>query len=139
MGMDTFRPNHHQPTVSNSAPLDGVIAKVERGYDFASFVTLAKRLDIAQAQLADVLGISASTLQRRRDGVFNVAESGRIYQLEGLATLVEQVIGDAHDARRWLSTPNPDLGTAPLDLARTAPGLEAVKRHLEQIADGVYL
>ena len=137
--MEAFHPEHQQPTLSSGDKLSDVIARVKEGYPFASFVSLAERLGVAQTYLANVLAISSSTLQRRRGGNFNISESGRIYQLEQLVGLAEKTVGDQKDARRWLSTPNATLGAVPLDLARTAPGLEAVKRYLEQIADGVYL
>ncbi len=139
MGMDAFRPTYHPKTAPQAHPLDDVITRVEQGYAFAAFADLAVRLGISQASLAEVLSISSSTLQRRREGAFSPSESGRIYQFETLVTLAEKAIGDPEDARRWLTTPNPNLGAIPLELARTAPGLEAVRRYLEQISDGVYL
>lgn len=137
--MKAFRPDYQQPTRPSGDKLSDVITRVKEGYPFTSFVDLAERLGVAQNHLADVLAISSSTLQRRRGSNFNVAESSRIYQLEQLVELAEKTVGDQEDARRWLSTPNPNLGAVPLDLTRTAPGLEAVRRYLEQIADGIYL
>jgi putative toxin-antitoxin system antitoxin component (TIGR02293 family) len=139
MGVEAFHPDYQYPANQSGDGLFDVIARVVEGYPFASFVTLAERLGVAQSYLAKVLSISSSTLQRRRSSSFNAAESGRIYQLEQLVALAEKTVGDRKDALRWLSNPNPNLGAVPLDLARTAPGLEAVKRYLEQIADGVYL
>lgn len=115
------------------------LTQVEQGYPFNSFLDLSERLGVAQSLLASVLNISSSTLQRRRGGVFDVAESGRIYQLEKLVSLAETTIGDKEDARRWLTALNLNLGATPLELARTAPGLEAVTRYLEQVQTGVYL
>ncbi|CAN5759620.1 DUF2384 domain-containing protein [soil metagenome] len=137
--MDTFRPNAADVVTSRAEPFSEIVARVERGYPFGSFLDLSERLGVAQSLLASVLSISSSTLQRRRGGVFDVAESGRIYQLEKLVSLAEATIGDKADARRWLTTPNPNLGDIPLELARTAPGIEAVTRYLEQVQAGVYL
>ena len=139
MGMEAFYPAYKKPTHKPEESLSHAIRQVERGYPFASFTKLAERLEIPRARLAELLSISSSTLQRRRDAHFSVAESGRIYQLETLLMLTERTVGDTEDARAWLTRANPNLGAVPLELARTAPGLEAVTRYLEQIADGVYL
>ena len=139
MSMEAFYPDYYQSVSRSAKPLSDDITRVEGGYPFAVFDTLAERLGVSQARLAAVLNISSSTLQRRRNGTFSVAESGRIYQLEALVALAEKTVGDRGDAVRWLTTHNPNLGATPLDLTRTAPGLETVTRYLEQVADGVYL
>ena len=137
--MDVFRPKLVEVTTARAGSFRETIAQVEQGYPFDAFSDLSERLGVAQSLLASVLGVSSSTLQRRRGGRFDVAESGRIYQLEKLVVLAEAAVGDGKDARRWLTTPNPNLGATPLELARTAPGIEAVTRYLEQVQAGVYL
>ena len=137
--MDVFRPNTPEAAGSRAKLFREMIAQVEQGYPFEAFLNLSERLGVAQGLLASVLNISSSTLQRRRGGAFDVAESGRMYQLEKLVDLAEATIGDEEDARRWLTTRNPNLGETPLELTRTAPGIEAVTRYLEQIQAGVYL
>ncbi len=137
--MDVFRPNTPEAATPRAKPFREIVSQVEQGYPFDAFLDLSERLGVAQSLLALVLNISSSTLQRRRGGAFDVAESGRIYQLEKLVDLAEATIGDEGDARRWLTTLNPNLGAPPLELARTAPGIEAVTRYLEQIQAGVYL
>ena len=139
LGMDVFRPKTPEVTTARVKPFRETIAQVEQGYPFSAFLDLSERLGVAQSLLASVLNISSSTLQRRRGGVFDVAESGRIYQLEKLIDLAETTIGDEEDARRWLTTRNPNLGETPLELTRTAPGIEAVTHYLEQVQAGVYL
>ncbi|MBS3965898.1 MAG: DUF2384 domain-containing protein [Truepera sp.] len=115
------------------------ISQIEAGYPFEAFELLSETLGVTQQQLASVLGISRSTLSRRRGGRLNPLESNRLYQIRELLGAAERSIGDPDDARRWLRTPNAQLGRVPLELAATTPGLEAVKRYFEQIADGVYL
>ena len=137
--MDVFRPNTPEAATPRAKPFHEAVSQVEQGYPFDAFLALSERLGVVQSLLASVLNISSSTLQRRRGGVFDVAESGRIYQLEKLVDLAEASIGNKEDARRWLTTLNPNLGAPPLELARTAPGIEAVTRYLEQIQAGVYL
>lgn len=138
-GMDTFIPEVHAVTGTSPTTLQQTIQQVSQGYPFAAFEALAKDLEVTQRDLAETLGISSSTLARRRGGRLSVAESSRVYEVRRLLESAEKTIGHPDDARRWLREPNPNLGAVPLDLARTAPGLEAVQRYLEGIAEGVLL
>ena len=134
-----FYPDYQEADSLASQNLSDTITQIEQGYPFTTFTELAERLDISQAVLAEVLGISSSTLQRRRGASFSMTESDRIYRIAQLVDLTERTVGDREDARRWLTEPNGQLGAVPLNLAKTTPGLEAVARYLSQIADGVYL
>jgi putative toxin-antitoxin system antitoxin component (TIGR02293 family) len=138
----TLEPSETAPR--EASPFDK-ISPIEAGYPFEAFEQLSETLSVTQQQLAGVLGISRSTLSRRRGGRLNPLESNRLYQIRELLGAAElsgealRAIGDPDDARRWLRTPNAQLGWVPLELAATTPGLDAVKRYFEQIADGVYL
>lgn len=131
------------PSTSQSAdpPRSGqdAVREVEDGYPFREFETLAVDLGVTQQRLSSVLRISSSTLARRRGGRMTTLESGRIYRLRQLWSTAKRVIGDAADARRWLSTLNDNLGTVPLDLASTEPGLDLLLRYLWQVDEGVFL
>ncbi len=140
MGMDVFEPTVKPQAVSpQSSSLYNEIARIEEGYSFERFEQLGQTLGVTQKQLADTLGISSSTLSRRRATRLSASESNRLYQIQQLLTLAERSIGDPQDARHWLRQPNFHLGSAPLELASTAPGLETVERYLQQISDGVYI
>ncbi len=139
MGMNVFVPHVNAVSPKPQPSLPQLISQVEAGYPFAAFETLAQDLGLTQRELADVLGLSGGTLARRRGKRLSAAESSRVYEVRRLLEQAEQAIGHPEDARRWLREPNPNLGTSPLTLARTAPGLEAVERYLRQIAEGVVL
>lgn len=140
MGMNSFSPTSKPQTASaQGSSLYGEIARIEEGYPFRRFEQLAQTLEITQKQLAETLDISSSTLSRRRATRLSASESSRLYQIQQLLDSAERCIGDLHDARRWLRQPNPYLGSVPLELASTAPGLETVARYLQQISDGVYV
>ena len=138
-GMDVFIPQTSPAQPSAPAHLQSTIQQVSAGYPFTAFEGLAQDLGVTQRELAETLGISSSTLSRRRGGKLSAAESSRVYEIRRLLKHAEQSIGHPADARRWLREPNPNLGERPLTLARTAPGLEAVERYLTQIAEGVLL
>lgn len=139
MGMDIFVPQVDTVQGNTRASPPQLIDQVNAGYPFAAFETLAQDLGLTQRELADVLGLSGGTLARRRGQRLSPAESSRVYEVRRLLERAEQTIGHPEDARRWLKESNSNLGTSPLSLARTAPGLEAVECYLQQIAEGVVL
>ena len=115
------------------------IAEVEQGVSYGVFQRLCERLDVSEERLRGVLGFSAATLHRRKHaGRFTLEESNRLYWLESLIDTADQVLEDPEETRVFMTTGNLALGGAvPLDYARTAPGLEAVRRLLYQLDYGV--
>ena len=110
-------------------------AAIEKGMAYTTFTRLAKRLGVSEERLRTVLGFSAATLHRRKvAGRFTLDESNRLYWLESLLDLADQVLEDSEETKVFMTTGNLALGGAiPLDYARTAPGLEAVRRLLLQL------
>jgi putative toxin-antitoxin system antitoxin component (TIGR02293 family) len=115
------------------------IAEVQKGVAYTTFTRLAQRVGVSEERLRTVLGFSASTLYRRKvAGRFTLDESNRLYWLERLLDLADQVLEDPEETQVFMTTGNLALGGAiPLDYARTAPGLEAVRRLLLQLDHGV--
>lgn len=115
------------------------IAEVEKGVAYTTFTHLAKRLGVSEERLRTVLGFSAATLHRRRlTGRFTLDESNRLYWVESLVDLADQVLEDPEETRLFMTTGNLALGGAiPLEYARTAPGLETVRNLLIQLDHGV--
>ena len=115
------------------------IAAIEKGMAYTTFTRLAERLGVSEERLRTVLGFSAATLHRRKvAGRFTLDESNRLYWLESLLDLADRVLEDSEETKVFMTTGNLALGGAiPLDYARTAPGLEAVRRLLLQLDYGV--
>jgi putative toxin-antitoxin system antitoxin component (TIGR02293 family) len=115
------------------------ISAIEKGMAYTTFTRLAKRLGVSEERLRTVLGFSAATLHRRKvAGRFTLDESNRLYWLESLLDLADRVLEDSEETKVFMTTGNLALGGAiPLDYARTAPGLEAVRRLLLQLDYGV--
>lgn len=115
------------------------ITQVEQGVPYAQFPQLAQRLGVSEERLRGVLGFAAATLHRRKGaGRFTPEESNRLYWLTSLVATAERVLGDLDEVRAFMTSSNLALGGAvPLDYARTAPGLEAVRRLLLQLDYGV--
>jgi putative toxin-antitoxin system antitoxin component (TIGR02293 family) len=117
------------------------IAQVERGVSYEAYPRLAKRLGVPEERLRNVLGFSAATLHRRKvSGRFTPDESNKLYWLESLLDMADQVLEDPEEVKDFMTSGNLALGGAtPLDYARTAPGLEAVRRLLTQLEHGVII
>lgn len=115
------------------------ITQVERGTPYGTFQQLAGRLGVSEERLRGVLGFAAATLHRRKvAGRFTLEESNRLYWLESLLETAELVLEDPEEVKDFMTTGNLALGGAvPLEYARTAPGLEAVRRLLTQLDHGV--
>ncbi len=93
-------------------------------------------LDLTQATLADVLGLSRATVSRLFSGAY-LLDPKRAKEWE-LALLflrlfrsLDAVAGHGPEARAWLRGANQALGAAPLDLIRSAEGLVRVVQYLD--------
>lgn len=143
--MDAFRP----PTPRTQGVLHdlglapdpaGLIAAVKAGLDTRVFVDLARRLDVSEARLAEVTGISPTTLARRkRAGTLAPAEGDHVLRLAALLERATHVFADGADAADWLRMPNLALGgVAPLSFADTELGAREVDDLLGRLEHGVY-
>lgn len=115
------------------------ITQVEQGTPYGAFRQLADRLGVSEERLRAVLGFASATLHRRKvAGRFSLEESNRLYWLTSLLDTAELVLEDPEEVKDFMTTGNLALGGAvPLNYARTAPGLEAVRQLLMQLDHGV--
>lgn len=94
----------------------------------------AERLEVTQAELAAILGLSASTLSRRArdDGelTHKEAELGALF-VRVYRSLDALVGGDDAKARAWLEADNLHLGGRPKQLMRHLQGLVHVVEYLD--------
>lgn len=93
-------------------------------------------LDLNQATLAAVLGVSGPTISRLAKGSYQLQPSRRrewefallfVRLYRSLAALV----GTDADARTWLRSENLALGARPLDLIEGAEGMVRVLQYLD--------
>jgi uncharacterized protein (DUF2384 family) len=82
--------------------------RVHTGLPYSAVEALAERLEATAAELAEVLGVPARTLARRRGaGRLTAAESDRLVRLGRIAALAEEVLGDralgGYESRTGLS------------------------------------
>lgn len=115
--------------------------KVLEGFPIETLISLQARLGLTARELASTLLMTPRTLTRRtqRAERLPVDESERVYRLARLFEDAARVLGGEEEARAWMREPNYALGEAvPLDLVRTQPGAELVRRVLGQIEYGIF-
>jgi len=115
---------------------------VLRGYPFAAFESVLKEIDLPQKQLSVILGMTESTLARRKRDhqPLTAIESDRLYRVARIAALAFEVFGDENNARIWMKRPNAVLdGDIPLALLETEIGASQVEDELQRILYGIYI
>lgn len=118
----------------------GLVSAVREGIPAGRFDALKELLGVPTGTLADVVGISPSTLSRRRKrGRFDKDESERILRIARIALRAVEVLDGPENARKWLTEPARALGgEEPLEFADTEPGAREVERLLIRLEHGVY-
>lgn len=93
-------------------------------------------LEVTQAALAQILGLSASTVSRMASGTYILDSHKKEWELGALFVRLfrslDALVGcnDA-TARNWLKGENLGLGGRPLDLIRSTEGLVRVVQYLD--------
>ncbi len=117
-----------------------LIKAVKGGLPIQVFRALAEALELSDAALAKLAGISGTTLTRRkRAGQLTFEEGEHVLRIATLLERATQVFENVSDGALWLKTPNLSLGdVTPLDYADTEIGAREVESLLGRIDYGVY-
>lgn len=96
----------------------------------------ADKLDVKQAALAAILGVSEATVSRMKKGDYVLHANSKAFELAVqfvrlFRSLDEMVGGDEAVARAWLANPNLTLDAKPVEKIRTVPGLMDVIAYLD--------
>jgi uncharacterized protein (DUF2384 family) len=96
----------------------------------------ADKLDVKQAALAAILGVSEATVSRMKKGDYVLHADSKAFELAVLfvrlfRSLDAVVGGDEAVARAWLANPNLALDAKPAEKIRTVPGLMDVITYLD--------
>ncbi|MBK9135136.1 MAG: DUF2384 domain-containing protein [Betaproteobacteria bacterium] len=116
-------------------------ALIQAGMPVRSVEVLKRSLEIADSQLAQLLGISEKTLSRARtaQGRLPPVASDRLFRVARIAALAIDVLEDTPAAMRWLKRPQIGLGgKVPLAMLATDAGRDQVEKLLLRIEHGVY-
>lgn len=120
-------------------PLEWV-SLIRHGIPALAVESLARMIQLTQAELAGSLGIPERTLARRkREGLLNSEESAKVVRLARVVERAEEVFEDLDVALDWLKSPNAALcGATPMSLLDTDIGAESVLDTLGRIEHGVF-
>jgi putative toxin-antitoxin system antitoxin component (TIGR02293 family) len=107
---------------------------------FALSESVRKRLGATSEQMAEYIGVTFRTYQRRaKRGRLADAESAKVEMLDSLLDLAKRVLGSEDEARQWLTSPILSLESeCPINLLDSVKGYERVKNKLLQIEYGMY-
>lgn len=113
---------------------------IREGLPAERFGALRDALGVSTRELLDLIGITKSTLsRRRRRGHFDPDESDRILRVARLFTHAVRALDGRENARKWLREPARALGgERPLAFADTEPGAREVERLLLRLEHGVF-
>jgi putative toxin-antitoxin system antitoxin component (TIGR02293 family) len=112
---------------------------VERGLPKATLRNVARRVysDAAEQRAMMHRVVPEATYKRRRD-LLSPAESGRTERLARVVAMAEDVWHDRERARRFLTTPHPEIGgKTPLDAALTELGARLAEEVMARIVYGL--
>jgi uncharacterized protein (DUF2384 family) len=93
-------------------------------------------LEITQSALAQILGLSPSTVSRMANGTYTLDTQKKEWELGALFVrlfrALDAVIGSNDEAARsWLNGRNQGLAGRPIDLIRSTEGLVRVVQYLD--------
>jgi putative toxin-antitoxin system antitoxin component (TIGR02293 family) len=115
------------------------VAAVRAGVPTTALDRLQSYLQVSDARLAPLLGVSSRALRRRRTvGTLTPDASDRLVLLAEVVALAQQALDGADPAREWLRAPHSLLGGAsPLDRMDTRVGMDEVTAMLYHIEYGM--
>lgn len=118
--------------------LDEPLSRVDtfrNGLDKNAFESFKALSGLDYETLADALGVSAKTLQRKE--VFDTGQSEKLYELAELYVLGVNYFG-REGFRRWMDRPLFSLGNrAPLDLIDVSTGIDLLKAEIMRLQHGI--
>ena len=98
-------------------------------------IRAAGLLDISQALLAQMLGVSAATVSRLFAGTYELQRNRKEWEFALLFVRVfrslDAIMGHKEQAHRWLNGSNLALGARPIDLLGSTEGLIRVLHYLD--------
>ena len=117
-----------------------LVSATRKGFSFADFQALFKKLTFSMQDWASFLHISERTLQRYKKDkkAFDSLQSERIMQIVLLQKFGTEVFGSEENYSTWLISNNVALGNClPKSLLDNTFGIELVKNELGRIQHGV--
>ncbi len=123
-------------------PTPEVRKYIRAGFEAAEIPFTTGLLGVPQKELADKVGISVRTFQRKlkENTRLSPEESDRLYRIQKVSSAVLALFeGRIEAMRRWLKTPLPALdGETPLAYSDTEPGAKFVLELINRLEHGIF-
>lgn len=111
----------------------------ERRLSYRALKAAGARLSLSERETGASLGIAPRTLVRRKGKKLLPDESERVLNLARVVARALDVFDADHDkARSWFTSRSRALGQAPINLVKSAFGVEALLAELTRIEHGVH-
>lgn len=95
----------------------------------------AERLNVSQAALAKIIGLSPATVSRMYGGQYQLEEGSKQWDLALLFVRIfrslDSIVGNDESARKWINGENLGLNGRPIDLIQQTEGLVRVVHYLD--------
>jgi putative toxin-antitoxin system antitoxin component (TIGR02293 family) len=133
-GLKVPASQHHCYTINSLENL------IREGFPVISGDTVKETLGLTDEQLAEMIGMSLRTLQRKRKGSqrLTMVESDRLYRLARIYATATRVLQNDEMAKDWLNRPQRGLGgRIPVKVIETEAGAREVEDLLGRIEYGV--
>ena len=120
---------------------EGVVGLVRRGLPFPMLDELAAAAGVGRLAMARVVGLSPTTMARRRtSGTLTAEESDRLVRIARLVGMAHELMGgDGEAARRWLAEGHELLeGESPLERSSTEAGGREVEQLIGRLRHGTF-
>jgi len=115
------------------------VEQVRKGLPLKELDDLADTLHVDRLELAQILGTSVRTLQRKAEASNRLAAaaSDRLARIVRIHELAARVLGAGDKASTWLTSRSRALGEVPLRMLDTDIGTQRVEQELRQIEFGM--
>ncbi len=117
------------------------IARSREGITFPQMDKIVKEAGFSLAYWAKYLHLSERSLQRyfKEKKTFELPQAERIFEIESLFVLGNQVFGDTSKFRQWLQRPSVALGgQEPVSFFDTSEGIRLISAELHRIEHGIF-
>lgn len=125
---------------SETSSLEGLIDALRVGLEADVVDRVRSHFGLRTSEVLRCLGLTPSMYARKKShgARLGLPQSDRAYRLVKVGIEAEVVFVDEEVAHDWLRSYIPALGTRPIDLLDTQPGVEQVEAVLGRIEHGVY-
>ncbi len=127
------------PASARASPRSISVEQIREGLPIRALDELALTLRVERTELAQLLGTSLRTLQRKEESSDRLGPSAsdRLARIVRIHELACHVFGDAQKASAWLTSESRALNEIPLRLLDTDIGTQRVQQELRQIEFGM--